>query len=355
MAELAHDRTPRRWDGSPVDLPGWQASVFENPIGPALYYVTGPNNGHDLLLLPGMNAAWFGFMPVLASLSTRFRVTAPDLRGHGFSGRASGRQYQVVDYVQDICALVKASFPDGVVIAGNSLGALVAAGVAAELPSFVRGVVLEDGPFFITERARWSDHPLRRAVFGELAERLQRRDLENQSLATFHDHYAKRPFGFMPTGDLRTRLAFVYRFSHALAPLLDSYTTQERTSLDKALTAMLGNAPVTWGDLFPAAVIAAAAARYFHVDAAVAAAGAREDFSIGFEHEAILRKVTCPTLILEADRELVGMLTGSDIDRLKASIGSRVLSHSHVQGAGHEIHQSHSAQYAAEVLSLFGR
>lgn len=82
----------------------------------------------------------------MPSFAQRWQTHSLDFRGHGQSQHSAG-EYLVVDYVRDVVTLVEQHTSEPVVLYGHSLGAMVAAAVAAELPDAVRGVVLEDPPF----------------------------------------------------------------------------------------------------------------------------------------------------------------------------------------------------------------
>lgn len=112
---------------------------------PALCYGEGPANGPALLLLHGVTRCWREWEQLLPELTQHWRVLALDHRGHGASGNAE--RYLVVDYVADAVRFVREVVAGPIVILGHSLGAMTAAGVAAEVPEFVRAIILEDPPF----------------------------------------------------------------------------------------------------------------------------------------------------------------------------------------------------------------
>jgi pimeloyl-ACP methyl ester carboxylesterase len=76
-------------------------------------------------------------------LDPEWNLILLDQRGHGDSERGAG--YRVVDYVEDALAVVDGMGAEGLCVYGHSLGAMVAAAVAAERG--VRAVILEDPPF----------------------------------------------------------------------------------------------------------------------------------------------------------------------------------------------------------------
>jgi pimeloyl-ACP methyl ester carboxylesterase len=73
-------------------------------------------------------------------------VYAPDLRGHGQSGRVPGC-YRLRDYAADIAAFLEQVVQQPAVLFGHSLGGHVAILVAARHPQLVRGLIIGDAPF----------------------------------------------------------------------------------------------------------------------------------------------------------------------------------------------------------------
>lgn len=112
---------------------------------PALRYLAADSERPTLLLLHGVTRCAEDFKPLFDLLSPHWRIVALDHRGHGDSERAAS--YLVTDYAADAVRFVRNELAVPVVIHGHSLGAMVAAAVALELPDLVRGVVLEDPPF----------------------------------------------------------------------------------------------------------------------------------------------------------------------------------------------------------------
>ena len=100
--------------------------------------------GPDLVLIHGLfsNIAfwWTQAAPLLAG---RFRVTALDLRGHGFSGMpATG--YRASDLAGDILALMDHLEIDGAHLVGHSFGGAIALAGAMDWPDRVDRITLAD-------------------------------------------------------------------------------------------------------------------------------------------------------------------------------------------------------------------
>ena len=70
---------------------------------------------------------------------------APDLRGHGESGWASGSSYSLADHVYDLTCLVKSEGFDKVTIVGHSMGGMVGMTYAGAFPEKVSRLVVLDG------------------------------------------------------------------------------------------------------------------------------------------------------------------------------------------------------------------
>lgn len=109
--------------------------------------------GTPLVLLHGvgMNAdAWF---PQMAALSQYFRVIAIDLPGHGDS---SGFRHAATlkDYVNWLASFLQQQAIPRAAVAGHSMGALIAAGLAIDYPQQVAQAVVMSGVFKRSEAAR---------------------------------------------------------------------------------------------------------------------------------------------------------------------------------------------------------
>lgn len=79
------------------------------------------------------------------ALAADFHVVAPDLRGHGDSGWATGSSYSLADHVYDLTNLVKAEGFGKVAIVGHSMGGMVSLTYAGAFPERVSKLVVLDG------------------------------------------------------------------------------------------------------------------------------------------------------------------------------------------------------------------
>jgi N-formylmaleamate deformylase len=115
--------------------------------------IAGQPDGPAVLLLHGLYDRWQVWEPVVRPLVDRYRVIAPDLRGHARSGKPD-TGYAYPDYVADLVELLDDSRIPEAVVAGHSLGALVAAHLAAAAPDRVLALVLVDPPLEQNEQSR---------------------------------------------------------------------------------------------------------------------------------------------------------------------------------------------------------
>jgi len=115
-----------------------------------LNYAEGEASGPPLVLLHGGSARWQSMLPLIPEVSQHWHVYAPDLRGHGHSGRVAGL-YRLRDYAADMASFLEQVVKEPAVLFGHSLGGHIAILVAAWSPHLVRGLLIGDAPF---DRAR---------------------------------------------------------------------------------------------------------------------------------------------------------------------------------------------------------
>jgi pimeloyl-ACP methyl ester carboxylesterase len=231
----------------------------------------GPKHGPPLWLLHGVARRALDFAPLLADLSVRWRVRAPDQRGHGRSERAPGR-YLVTDYVADLVALLRRGSEPAVLV-GHSLGALVALGAAAAAPLAVRAVALLDPP--------------------------------------------SAPFLARAGGTIyRDLWAGMQRLAGGGRPL----STTARELADLRLPGASPGETVRLGDLRDATAIRLMARCLHDLDPDVLGPPLDGTWLTGFDPLALASSVRCPALLVAADTALGGMLPPADADALAAAL-----------------------------------
>ncbi len=116
-----------------------------------LNYVSGPANGLPLVYIPGQSVTWEEYTLLLPKLADQFQVYAVSLRGHGESSWTPGK-YTYNQLGKDMTAFLKGVVGRPAIVAGNSLGGVLTAWLAANAPECVKAIILEDPPLF---RCEW--------------------------------------------------------------------------------------------------------------------------------------------------------------------------------------------------------
>ncbi|MDX1979796.1 MAG: alpha/beta fold hydrolase [Bryobacteraceae bacterium] len=223
-----------------------------------LNYACGPRSGPPLVLLHGVTRRWQSFLPIMSSLGARWQVYSLDLPGHGESG-PNPLGYRVVDYLAPVLKFLRARVGGRAVVYGHSLGSMLAAAVAAEDPTLVRAVILEDPPF------------------ETMGERIHSGPL--------HSYFAAlRPFAGspLPVAQLWRRLGEAEAGGVPLRELRDPVALRFTASCLRKL------------------------------DPAVLEPILSGEWMDGYHREPILRAIQCPALLLQSDPAAGGMLTDED-------------------------------------------
>jgi pimeloyl-ACP methyl ester carboxylesterase len=114
---------------------------------PKLAYGKAPGAGSPLVMLHGLGARWQVFQPLMLRLGDGFEQYAPDLRGHGTSGRAPGH-YNIRDFAADAARVIAATGQAPVSLYGHSLGGWIALMTAAEHPDLVSALIVADSAIY---------------------------------------------------------------------------------------------------------------------------------------------------------------------------------------------------------------
>ncbi len=124
------------------------------PSGALDLYCRDEGEGPVLLLLHGVGGTHTIWNEVVPALSSRFRLLAPDLRGHGRSPLPRDAPAGFAEMQADLLRLLASKGIDQVYAVGLSAGALLALRLALELPPRVRGLVLIGGSVYTDAHTR---------------------------------------------------------------------------------------------------------------------------------------------------------------------------------------------------------
>lgn len=274
--------------------------------GKAMNVAVGPNHGPALLMLHGVTRRWQTFVPLLPALSTRFEVFCFDYLGHGNSDRTH-RGYRVADYVETMTELLSHppfSTHKKFYLYGHSLGSMIAAALAGRFASKVQAVVLEDPPF-----------------------QTMGRRIDSTPLLSYFKGLSEFAGSTEPATQLVKRLAEM----RVIDP-----STQQATRL---------------GDTRDAASLLFTAKSLTQLDPRVFDPIVDGSWLDGYDVEAMLSAVQCPSLLLQADWLAGGMLTNEDAHRAARLMPQT--SHIRMDGVGHLIHWLRTEQLLRHTQSFF--
>jgi magnesium chelatase accessory protein len=112
------------WSVEGRDWPNREASRFVE-AGGLSWHVQVAGDGPALLLLHGTGASTHSWRDLLPLLSHHFRVLAPDLPGHGFTGLPASRDMTLPGMARLVAALVETLGERPALAAGHSAGAAI--------------------------------------------------------------------------------------------------------------------------------------------------------------------------------------------------------------------------------------
>jgi len=240
----------------------------------SLNYAEGPVHGAPLVLLHGLGRRWQVFLPVIPALSMRWQIVAPDLRGHGKSGRVA-RAYHGTEYAEDVARLLRERVPGPAVIFGHSLGGMLGMWIASHHPELVRALVLGDNMIV----ARRLGNPMYTALFTGLRD-LARRGGSLESIAEGIGNISLP----VPTTDESIEIRHLPGNDEAY--LLSWARCVQQADPDTYDMTLNGSALEDW------------------------------------DGETVLRGISCPTLLLQGSPELGGLMSDADV-----SLATRLLAH----------------------------
>jgi len=230
-----------------------------------LNYAEGQDNGPPLVLLHGLGRRWQVFLPLIPSLGLRWHVYALDLRGHGKSAHVP-HGYRGTEYSADVAQFLGERVKEPAVLLGHSLGGMVAMWIAAREPHLVKAIILGDnllvktslaGTYYTALFAGLRDLARKGGTIEEIAGGLAKIELQLPGLNELI------PIGDLPGND-QAFLMWWARCVKQVDP--DTYAMSlDGTSVE------------------------------------------------GWDGESLLRNIACPTLLMQANPELGGLMSDADV------------------------------------------
>jgi len=248
-----------------------------------LNYAEGPANGPPLLLLHGLGRRWQVFLPLIPALIQRWHIFVPDLRGHGKSSRVA-RGYHGPQYSEDIVHLLRERVGAPAVVFGHSLGGMQAMWLASHHPELVRALILGDNRIIVGHM----HHPMYKALFSGL------RDLARNggSLDEIAEGIGKIELPLPgANGDSPENIT------------INQLPGNDKPYLLRWARCVQQADPDTYDMVLDGSSLE------------------------GWDGETVLRGIACPTLLLQATKELGGLMSDADV-----ALAKRILPHhAHVQ------------------------
>jgi pimeloyl-ACP methyl ester carboxylesterase len=102
---------------------------------------SGDPDGTPVVFLHGLSDSWRSFEPVLAHLPSSLRMLAVTMRGHGDAPKPE-EGYGVKQLAADVVAVLDRLGVERAIVAGHSMGSIVAIRLALDAPERVAGLVL---------------------------------------------------------------------------------------------------------------------------------------------------------------------------------------------------------------------
>jgi pimeloyl-ACP methyl ester carboxylesterase len=262
-----------------------ERSFQHGPV--TLNFMEGPNNGPPLLLLHGITQRWQEFVQIIPALTSRYHLYALDFRGHGRSGRVKGG-YRGEDYSHDVLEFLDRVIEDSALVFGHSLGGMVSLYLSAHYPSRIRAQAVGDSIIFGTDLAG----TVLTSMFGQVRD---------------------------------------------LIVLDRSYEALCRAIPEMCLESpVFGKVPMK---MFPGcddAYLFAWARCLSQMDPDVLNMTLDGRAFLGWEPAELIQKINCPTLLIQADPKMGGLMSDYDVQQIKAACPN--VQHALMAGIGHSLH-----------------
>ena len=123
------------------DIPIYRSVAHLSGID--LFYMDTKTNGPAILCLHGLHGRAETWHDFIQRYGNRYRIIAPDQRGHGLSGKPVSR-YTVEEFAEDAQQLLRHLSIDSAIVIGHSMGGKVAGYMAALYAEIVKAAALLD-------------------------------------------------------------------------------------------------------------------------------------------------------------------------------------------------------------------
>lgn len=241
---------------------------------------------------------WFSYSRVLPELSKSFHVFAVDYPGHGKTTYPDDYLLNVNQIGSDLATFIETVIKEPAFVSGNSSGGLLTTWLAANKPELVKAIVLEDPPLFSAEYPRIKN------------------TISYRSFTNCYNFIEEEEDDFLLYWLESSSAFFEKNFGKNALPLIVSAIQIYRNENP-------GKA-VEIGFLPDIVQLLIRGLNYY--DPQFGTAFYDGSWNDQFDHAQALQKITCPTLLLHANYEILedGVLNGAmdqdDADRVVSLI-----------------------------------
>lgn len=123
-----------------------QDRFYADNDGIRLHFLQYGATGPKVLLLPGITSPAITWGFVAERIAQQAQVFVLDNRGRGLSDQRNGLSHTTADYAADAAAVIRTLDVGPMVVLGHSMGARIAARLAAAYPDLVKRCILADPP-----------------------------------------------------------------------------------------------------------------------------------------------------------------------------------------------------------------
>jgi len=148
-----------------------------------------PGRGTPVIALHGLTASYVNFIGIAECLQGRVPLLGFDLRGRGDADKPEG-PYGMSQHARDVAAAMRNMGLGASVVMGHSMGAFIAAALAAQEPGLVSGLILIDGGFPLATPA---GVPLDLSLNAALAQRITQLRQTYASRKDYREFWRSQP------------------------------------------------------------------------------------------------------------------------------------------------------------------
>lgn len=133
-----------------MDISKYEEAIYTTGTGAKLFYRIVKSAGEDrtpFILIHGQSMCGLDYEKVFEKLSKKYTLYLVDCFGHGESEK-NANLYRCNIIGNAIAELIRNVVSKPCLLSGHSSGGIIAAYVAGIIPEFIKGLLLEDPPFF---------------------------------------------------------------------------------------------------------------------------------------------------------------------------------------------------------------